>query len=408
MGLEHTDGRYFHLLSGQDYPLKPLEDFLRFFDTDNREFIEGAHLPAPHWDGNTYQRIQYFFFNDWLKLSSNEDIQKLWKFADTQEKWGIRRRIPDQVKHIYGGSTWFSLTRDCSYHVLEYSRKCPSLLWRFRFTFAPDEIYIHTVVRHIEFKNKQIGYGNLRCVHWEKNGDNHPIDFNESHFHELSSSGAFFARKFEQPDCAKVLSLIDKYLLVKEKVTTSETGSWMTKTFSGHFYDAGLSMAIGRLCKICKIRNAIDFGCGPGWYVSALRKQRVAAVGYDGNPHTAEFSRLLEELTNYPCEQADLTEKLVVEEPYDMTLCLSVGEYIPREYEEQVWQNLIDSTNRYLIISWGTPDICEETVINPHTEKEIRDKSKLYGLEVDELATRMLRDGCWVHRYRNSVLVLRK
>lgn len=407
-GLKYSDCRYIHLLSGQDYPLKPLEDFLSFFELENREFIEGAHLPAPHWDGNTYKRIQHFYFTDWFRVSSDEDVNKVWRLADKQEKWGIKRRIPDQVKHIYGGSAWFSLTRKCTEKVIEYSHKHPSLLRRFMFTFAPDEIYIHTVVRHIDYPGKQMGNGNLRYIHWAKRGDNHPMEFDERHFHELSSSGAFFARKFECPNCLNLQDLTDKYLLANEKVTHSETGAWTTRTFAGHFFDGGLSKGLGKLCKVCGVKNVIDFGCGVGWYVTALRKECVAAVGYDGNPHTTEFSQLLEKQKDYPCEQADMTEELTVEEPYDMTLFLSVGEYIPSQHEEQVWKNLVGSTNNYLVLSWGTPDICEKGVVNPHTEKEIREKGVSWGLKVDELATRMLREHCWNPRHKKSVIVFTK
>lgn len=406
--LKNSDCRYIHLLSGQDYPLKPLEDFLRFFDVENKEFIEGAHLPAPHWDGNTYKRIQYYFFTDWFRFTNDKEIKNTWNFADKQDKWGIRRRIPDQIKHLYGGSAWFSLTRTCSAKVIEYSRKHPSLLRRFRFTFAPDEIYIHTVARHIEFANKQFGNGNLRYIQWAKAGDNHPVDFTEKYFHELSSSGAFFARKFVTPNSDKILMMIDKYLLFKEKITSRDSGAWCTQTFTGHFFDSGLAYALGKLCKICDIRDAIDFGCGTGWYVNSLRKEKIAAVGYDGNPNTPELSSLLSELSDYPCEHADLTEILTVEKPYSMTMCLSVGEYIPQKYEEQIWQNLINSTNNYLIISWGTPDICEELVVNPHTENYIKEKGLSYGLEIDKLATFMLRKHCCLLRHKKAIIVFKK
>lgn len=194
-GLKLSDGRYFHLISGQDYPLKPLDDFLKFFDSENRDFIQGAHLPAPHWDGNTYKRIQHFYFTDWLNLSGEEEVNKMWRFADLQDKWGIRRRIPDQVKHIFGGSTWFTLTRDSAVKVIEYTDKKPSLLKRFKYTFAPDEMYIHTVVRHVNSPEKQIDCNNQRLVIWGRAGDNHPIELSERQMHEISSTTDFFGRK---------------------------------------------------------------------------------------------------------------------------------------------------------------------------------------------------------------------
>lgn len=406
--LKYSDCRYIHLLSGQDYPLKPLCEFLKVFENENREFIGGAHLPAPHWDDNTYKRIQYFYFTDWLRLKTDEQIRKVWNFARKQEHWGLKRRIPDQVNHLYGGSAWFSLTRQCTEAIVDYTKKHPSLYKRFNFTFAPDEIYIQTVARHVDFVNKRFANTNLRYIHWAKSGDNHPKDLDETFFHEISSSGAFFARKFDRPICEKLELLIDEYMLKNEKIIYSETGAWMTNTFVGHFFDEGLSKGIIMLCKASRVKDVVDLGCGVGWYVTALRREKIAAVGYDGNPNTASFSNLFSDLKDFPCEQADLTDNLVPETPYEMTLFLSVGEYIPTKYENVVWENLINTTNRYLVIGWGTPDLYSCGVVNPHTVDYIIRKGKSLGLKVDGLATKVLRENCWNTRYRNSIIVFIK
>lgn len=404
-GMRLSDARYFHLLSGQDYPLKPLQTFLDFFEHAGQEFIGGVHLPNPNWDGNTYKRIQHFYFMDWLRFVDDKVVDKAWSFADWQDSWGIRRGVPRQVRHLYGGSAWFSLTRNCVGEVIRYTHKHPSLLRRFKFTFAPDELYFQTVVRHIDFAQKQVGQGNLRHIHWRQDGDNHPIVFNEGHFYELSSSEAMFGRKFCMGESGKVMDLLDKYLLTREAPSTLATGAWDTRTFVGHFFDGGLATGIATLCRICKLRNAIDLGCGPGWYVTALRKSNVAAVGYDGNPNTTELSHLMVTQERYPCEQADLTDELVVETPYDLAICLAVGEYIPPQYERRVWTNLVGATKKYLIVGWAAPDVCGKGIVNPHTESEIKETGLSYGLSIDELATHMLRERCWLSRYRKSILV---
>ena len=282
------------------------------------------------------------------------------------------------------------------------------MLRRFRYTFAPDELYIQTVARHVDFPGKQFGGGNLRFIHWLKSGANHPACLDEAFFHEISSSGAFFARKYEQPECAKLQEWTDKYLVCPEKRVCTKTGAWLTRTFTGHFFDSGLSKGIAKLCKVCKVKNVIDLGCGPGWYVTALRKEKVAAVGYDGNPNTGEFSRLLAEQKDFPCGQADLVEELIAEEPFDVTLCLSVGEYIPSQYEEQVWKNLSVVTKRFLVISWASPDIYEEGVVNAHATKEIIKTANSFNFKIDELATVMLREYCWTERHKKNIIVFTK
>ena len=402
--LKNSDCRYVHLISGQDYPIKPLCKFLEFFDRENKEFIGGVHLPNPRWDGNTYRRIQYYFLTDWFRPSTDEQIRKIWKSADFQEKLGIRRGFPRQIKHLYGGSAWFSLTRACAEAVVQYTHKHRALLRRFRFTFVPDEMFIQTVVRNLDMPNIQIANSIYRFIHWEKSGDYHPANLDEALFFEVSSSHAFFARKYEYPSCKRLMDLTDQYLIANEALSCSETGAWTTRTFVGHTYDPGLSKGIALFCKVCKIGDVIDLGCGPGWYVEALRRMRIAAVGYDGNPNTEDFSRLLSKKA--VCKPADLTDDLIPEEPFGMTLFLSVGEYIPKKYEGKLWENLVRSTNRYLVVAWG--EQLSPGVVNPHAEDEVVERASCLGLVKDELATYMLREYSSLAKHKRCLVVFVK
>jgi len=399
-----SDCKYVHLISGQDYPLKPLDVFLRFFNVAECDYIEGAHLPSPGWDGNTLRRIQYYFFTDLWRMKNEEKIAKLWKFADIQEKWGIRRRIPDQVKHLYGGSAWFSLRRDCVKAVLEYTRKSPSLLRRYRFTFVPDELYIHTVVRHVDYPKKRISCNNLRFVNWAKAGDNHPASLVKEDFYKVSSSGAFFARKFDSPLSDGLRDLADKYLICEDHAIDYSSGAWNVATLSRYKFDSGLAMGLVKICRICGISDVLDLGCGPGWYVTALRKARIMAEGYDGNPHVEEISKLMEEQHDSPCHVADLTEHLEFESPYDMVVCLSVGEYIPCQFEEQVWKNITEASGKYLVVSWSTTDAQEEGIVNPHSTDDIMKVARNYGFYVDPLATHLLREQSILPTHKENLL----
>lgn len=403
-----SDCGYVHLISGQDYPLKPLSEFLRFFDVAEYDYIEGAHLPNPGWDGNTLRRIQYFFFTDWLRMKNERQIARLWKLVDLQERWGVRRRIPDQIKHLYGGSAWFSLRRDCVKAVLDYTHKYPSLLRRYRFTFVPDELYIHTVVRHVDYPNKKISCNNLRFVNWVKAGDNHPVSLKTDDFYKVSSSRAFFARKFDSPQSDGLRDLVAHYLTRKDNASDSPSGAWNVTTLSRYEFDSGLAQGLVKICRICGIRDVLDLGCGHGWYVTALRKARIMAEGYDGNPHVEEISKLMEEQYDSPCHLADLTESLEFESPYDMVLCLSVGEYIPRQFEKQVWENITNACSKYLIVSWSTTDATDETIKNPHTIAETTQFAHNYGFCIDKLATYMLREHSILSVHKENLLAFRR
>lgn len=406
--LKKSDFRYMHLISGQDYPLKPLGDFLDFFEQEDREFIGGAHLPNPRWDHNTFTRIQHFFFTDWYRTKNEEQVDKMWKFAQWQDKMHIRRTLPTQVKHLYGGSAWFSLSRRCCQAVIDYTHKHPSLLRRFRFTFAPDEIYIHTVCRHVDFEGKKFSDNIYRYIDWQFSGANHPKSLGNEDLLNLSSSTAFFARKLVYPTSQNLMKLIDKYLLPHEEHRAKETGAWLTHTTSGHSYDGGLAEGLARLCKVCKIKDVIDLGCGIGWYVDALRKYHIPAEGYDGNPNTPVFSGFSAYLKSVPCEELELTDELNFEAPYGMTLFLSVGEYIPRQYEQQLWKNLASSTHTYLAVYWAPPGTYGKGIVNPHTREEIVETARRHQFEEDLLATNYVADFAWTDTYKKGLVVLKK
>jgi SAM-dependent methyltransferase len=293
------------------------------------------------------------------------------------------------------------------------------------FTYVPEEIYVPTVVMGLEWEGKQYGNGNARYIHWRKEGDCHPTALTEYFFQELSATDAFFARKFEYPSCERLVEMTNQYLLRKEEYRASETGAWQHNTFTEHCFDEGLSNAIIHFCKVNEVAKVVDLGCGPGWYVTALRRNKIATLGYDGNPHTEELSRLLLGETNFPCEQADLTEELVPEEPYDLALCISVGEYIPEQYEEQVLQNLANATKRYLIISWASgmsplveaeaagstntaPQPPDEKIVNPREPQYLVEKLHKAGFEEDKLASHLLRQWAWKPRNKETVLVFKK
>lgn len=100
-GLQLTDSDYFHLISGQDYPVKPLDYFLSFFEKQKgKNFIQYTHLPHSGWEGNTFKRFQYYYPYDYAGNKKNPK-QWVWEQVKEQQKKGIKRPIPDEFDHLY-------------------------------------------------------------------------------------------------------------------------------------------------------------------------------------------------------------------------------------------------------------------------------------------------------------------
>lgn len=411
--LSMSDASYFHLISGQDYPIRPLADFLRFFShTGFAGFINCNHLPCDVTDGATYFRMQHYVLSDYIDTRSKEGRDKVWRFVRWQKRHGIRRRIPDYTDHLYGGSAWFSINRDVAEYLVTYTRRHPAFYRRMRLTYIPEEIYVPTVILSSPYRTDVVWKNNCRTILWNHEGmDDSPVDIREKDFRRLLSNPiGFFSRKFAPETSDRVIGLIDRYLLKKSDCRILPNGGWQNTGLSGYVFDYGLSCFLTRFAADYKVRSVCDMGCGPGWYVANLRSRGISAIGYDINPYTRELSALMEGSADArSCGVADLTDPILVRSRYDAVLCLSVGQYVPREKEKTLVSNLTRLTGRYLFVEWPDGSAVEEGYVNTRDAEEVRRLFCGSGeLVYNEVATADCRRQCSNSEYGRFMMVFQR
>ena len=409
--IEYSDFSYVHLLSGQDYPVKPLSLFLDKFDNDNEDHIACSHMPTPNADENTFRRFLFYFFLDWFKPKTDDEIEYMWELSRKQEKWGIRRQIFRPFLHLYFGSCWFSLTKKSIIALLDYTKRKPTFYRKMRFTFAPEEIYINTVLINIDYPEKRLSNSNFRYIKWPKAGANHPIILKEENFEGLAKTDAFFARKVDREESSALLELVDKYLISEETPKFHTNGVREQRGLLNYPFDFGLSSAIIKLCRLLDIKTAIDLGCGPGFYVSAMQKAGIVTYGYDGNPYVTEQSQCIMPQENILCRQINIHEPITIDYPAELALFLNVGEYIPREFENAVLDNLCKIARKYLIVSWqgniGLNVDEENHIVNPISDDALKTKLNERGFICDVVLTQNFRDASSLNINKNCVCVFK-
>ena len=219
----HGDYGYFHLLSGQDYPVKPLDTFLDFFERNNgKEYIQYVNIPNPRWEKGTYRRFQYFYPYDWAQGRENP---RAWvrEQVEAQVRKGLKRPIPDEFDALYGSSQWFSITGEAAETLLRFTADHPSFYNRLWMTFAPEECYVATVLLN-RMDMRRIVRSNCRFIRWKYENGNRPANLGVGHFRHLLEEEFLFARKME-PHCSMpLLQLIDRYL-VRDGEACGWTGS---------------------------------------------------------------------------------------------------------------------------------------------------------------------------------------
>lgn len=202
----HTDLEYFHLITGSDYPVMPLAQFKTFCE-EHRDNNYLEHFPLPHADWGSeggLNRIQYWWWRPNSTRSSGAWLTR--KLVNLQRRLGIKRRFPYFGGKLYGGGTYWSVSREAVGQALDYIDRHPDYLRRFRMTSIAEEICLPSLwagigmPMHNDYK---------RYIDWGPDGGN-PQTLTEKDYDNIVNSGALFARKMASGDSDKLIELLDK------------------------------------------------------------------------------------------------------------------------------------------------------------------------------------------------------
>lgn len=211
--LKNPEIFYFHLISGHDFPIKKLNQFNDFFNKNaDFEFISYFDVPKIGWaDNQGMDRLEYYNLYD--IFNAKEPNQKKWirRIFNLQKKLGIKRKIETKMPKLYGGSTWWSLSRKAVEYVINYTNQNKFVLNRFKYTLCSEEFYFQTVIMNSSFAIN-VTNNSLRYIDWTPRNGNNPAVLDETDFEKIVNSDAFFARKFEYPLSVNILSEIKTYL----------------------------------------------------------------------------------------------------------------------------------------------------------------------------------------------------
>lgn len=185
------------LLSGSDYPIRPLEQLADFLARHpGTDFIDHADPERVQWvqDGNQTERYRHWYFVNWRAHP------RLFSALDAlQRTLRIRRRPPPGLKP-YIGSQWWTLSWKTCRAVLEKSRD-PEIRRFFRWSWIPDELFFQTLVLDVADDAGDNAGDNAARVE-SRQLTHHlfteygvPLVFANGHEAYLSRQPFFFARK---------------------------------------------------------------------------------------------------------------------------------------------------------------------------------------------------------------------
>jgi hypothetical protein len=183
------DFDYYCLLSGCDYPIKPVTAF-------------EAHLAAH--PGNEYIRSRNMAglsprlkkrYTGFFLLENRVEILKTLNYGVTKVQRLFYERKPYNNRSMYYGSQWWTLTGACVRHIISFIATHPGCLSYFKYTLLADEMFFQTIIARSPFSDR-VQDDNLRYIVFEGKKP-HPKVWRLADSSALLQSPAFFARKFD-------------------------------------------------------------------------------------------------------------------------------------------------------------------------------------------------------------------
>lgn len=299
---------YFHILSGQDYPVRPIQEFLRFFEQQEPKSYFSC-LPASYEDID--RRLFYFLPYDHFQVRSVRG-QKVSRWIRVfLKKHQIKRNTRFFPEVIHLGSQWCSLTKDACAFLLDYTRTNPQFFKRLNNTFAPEEIYIHTILINFYKAESVETTNNLRFIRWELENGNRPANLGPEHLKFLCAGNTFFARKMTESVSLPLMNQIDEHLI----------GNY-EKNKRYFNFNPNTAECIVDVFRALSIESVLVIGDSL-LYVDALLGKGIAANGLVQTRQAMEWARLFN-IEDY-CQFADRGEPLEVDDDdlYDILLLVN-------------------------------------------------------------------------------------
>ena len=199
---------YFFLLSGQDLPLRSVNEILAFADeARDRSYLSYWPLPTPRWRYEGRDRTDFYSYTVRGRretcIPRGEDTSSLsLKGRALNQALRVRtalqppRRHPDYAQP-FGGRQWWNLSRSAADYVLRFLEEHPDYRRYHEYTVCPDELFFQSILAGTSFTDaNHIVNDSLRFMRWPE-GETHPRILTAADVPAMLASGALFARKFD-------------------------------------------------------------------------------------------------------------------------------------------------------------------------------------------------------------------
>ncbi len=214
--LEIGDHDYYHFISGQDFPLKSVEDINEFFaqnkpkefiqfssaDFSREQYVRRAVVKHTFLEkcGRTKNKWYYLYF---ILTSAQKVFYKIFK-----PKWSAEKYLC--------GSQFFSITQEFAEYIIDCKQQ---IFEQFDNSLNADEAFMQTLIYNSPFRENlyapDLGngmQGNMRYIDWSKGFNGSPATITEEEVPKALESGMLFARKCDIVNYPNAIEMLESSL----------------------------------------------------------------------------------------------------------------------------------------------------------------------------------------------------
>ena len=211
LALSDKDNRYFHLISGQDWPIINSQEIYDFFEDKNSIYMErysADRVRKSHEEIINWQKYYYYYDVINRRKLYGKIFHRLTVKLQGLLKINKFKKLKINLD-IYAGSQWGSLPRDAVEFALDYLDSHENVYKMFETGFCSDEFWLPTILANSsKFRNRYENY-NYHFIKWTEQHGSYPAILDENNFIELRQSKAFFARKFDADISRKLIEKLE-------------------------------------------------------------------------------------------------------------------------------------------------------------------------------------------------------
>jgi len=181
------------------------------------------------------------------------------------------------------------------------------------------------------------------------------------------------------------------------------SGGWkLEDALKEHAFSLELAYWIAHILHHSRVWSIRDYGAGVGFYTAFLRRTFEFVHAYDAAP--------LNQISFCHVDKFDLSEiHDYTNSKVCATLCLEVGEHIEPEFESIVLDNIANSAEKKIIMSWAIPGQGGFGHVNCRPNEYIIEQMANRGWKHNPEQSQFLRERCsgcsW---FENTLMVFDK